>query len=149
MGRCQDDLSFVFFVFFHCEGKIRASNTGWITPILKETEALHNFTVESQIQFYAPLAFEPLVISNSEEVIHGLTQENLKVFVNSAEWTLGEPQEFAVKSTLALTTTRQRLAYPTTPFSILSYTSLQSLTHHYAYSMTPVSQVVSSEAGVS
>ncbi|KAH9973845.1 phosphatidylinositol-glycan biosynthesis class S protein-domain-containing protein [Lactifluus volemus] len=60
----------------------------WITPILKETEKLHNFTVESQIQFYAPLAFEPLVVSNGERVIHGLTQENLKVFVNSAEWTL-------------------------------------------------------------
>jgi len=60
----------------------------WISPILKQTSELHNFTIESKIQFYAPLAFEPLVTSNGEDVIHGLTQENLKVFVNSAEWTL-------------------------------------------------------------
>jgi GPI-anchor transamidase subunit S len=93
------------FVFFHCERKIRAPNTGWITPILKETEKLHNFTVESQIRFYAPLAFEPLVVSNGEEVIHGLTQENLKVFVNSAEWTLGEHQEPTVELALQLTVT--------------------------------------------
>jgi GPI-anchor transamidase subunit S len=45
--------------------------------------------VESQIQFYAPLAFEPHVLSNDQDVIYGLSQENLKVFVNSAEWTLG------------------------------------------------------------
>jgi len=45
--------------------------------------------VESQIQFYAPLAFEPRVLSNDQDVIYGLSQENLKVFVNSAEWTLG------------------------------------------------------------
>ena len=30
------------------------------------------------------------MLSNGEEVAHGLTQEHLKVFVNSAEWTLGE-----------------------------------------------------------
>ena len=45
--------------------------------------------MESQIQFYAPLAFEPRVLGNDKDVIYGLTQENLKVFVNSAEWTLG------------------------------------------------------------
>jgi GPI-anchor transamidase subunit S len=45
--------------------------------------------VESQIQFYAPLAFEPRSLSNGQDVIYGLSQENLKVFVNSAEWTLG------------------------------------------------------------
>ncbi|KAI0298712.1 phosphatidylinositol-glycan biosynthesis class S protein-domain-containing protein [Multifurca ochricompacta] len=60
----------------------------WIAPILEQTSELYNFTIESQIQFYAPLAFEPQVLSNGEEVIHGLTQENLKVFINSAEWTL-------------------------------------------------------------
>ena len=63
---------------------------GWISPVLKQTSELHNFTVESQIKFYAPLAFEPRVLSNDEDVIHGLSQENLKVFVNSAEWTLGK-----------------------------------------------------------
>jgi hypothetical protein len=92
-----------FFVFFHCERKSRALNAGWISPILKQTSELHNFTIESKIQFYAPLAFEPLVTSNGEEVTHGLTQENLKVFVNSAEWTLGEQQELAVDLALELT----------------------------------------------
>jgi len=60
----------------------------WIAPVIKQTSKLHNFTVESQIRFYAPLAFEPRVLSNGENIIHGLSQENLKVFVNSAEWTL-------------------------------------------------------------
>jgi len=60
----------------------------WITPVLKQMSELHNFTIESQIRFYAPLAFEPLILSNGEDVINGLTRENLKVFVNSAEWTL-------------------------------------------------------------
>ncbi|KAH9962892.1 phosphatidylinositol-glycan biosynthesis class S protein-domain-containing protein [Russula dissimulans] len=60
----------------------------WIAPVLKQMSELHNFTIESQIRFYAPLAFEPLVLSNGQDVLHGLTQENLKVFVNSAEWTL-------------------------------------------------------------
>ncbi|KAH9061068.1 phosphatidylinositol-glycan biosynthesis class S protein-domain-containing protein [Lactarius vividus] len=60
----------------------------WISPILEQTSELHNFTIESQIRFYAPLAFEPRVLSNGEDVVHGLTQEHLKVFVNSAEWTL-------------------------------------------------------------
>ncbi|KAH9003428.1 phosphatidylinositol-glycan biosynthesis class S protein-domain-containing protein [Lactarius hatsudake] len=60
----------------------------WIAPILEQTSELHNFTIESQIRFYAPLAFEPQILSNGEDVVHGLTQEHLKVFVNSAEWTL-------------------------------------------------------------
>ncbi|KAH9998588.1 phosphatidylinositol-glycan biosynthesis class S protein-domain-containing protein [Russula vinacea] len=60
----------------------------WISPVLKQTSELHNFTVESQIKFYAPLAFEPRVLSHGEDVTYGLSQDNLKVFVNSAEWTL-------------------------------------------------------------
>ncbi|KAH9171332.1 phosphatidylinositol-glycan biosynthesis class S protein-domain-containing protein [Lactarius sanguifluus] len=60
----------------------------WIAPILEETSELHNFTIESQIRFYAPLAFEPRTLSSGEDVVHGLTQDHLKVFVNSAEWTL-------------------------------------------------------------
>ncbi|KAI9458637.1 phosphatidylinositol-glycan biosynthesis class S protein-domain-containing protein [Lactarius psammicola] len=60
----------------------------WIAPILEQTSELHNFTIESQIRFHAPLAFEPRALSNGEDMIHGLTQEHLKVFVNSAEWTL-------------------------------------------------------------
>lgn len=64
-------------------------------PVLKQTSKLHNFTIESQIRFYAPLAFEPRTLSNGDDIIHGLTQESLKVFVNSAEWTLGKEFKMA------------------------------------------------------
>lgn len=56
-----------------------------IQPVLTRMSVLHNFTIESQVQFFAPLAFEPVSIENNE---FGLTQEQLTVFVNSAEWTL-------------------------------------------------------------
>ena len=53
--------------------------------MLQRLSLLHNFTIESQVQYYAPLAFEPIKL---EEESWGLTQEQLSVFVNSAEWTL-------------------------------------------------------------
>ncbi|GJE85189.1 GPI transamidase component PIG-S [Phanerochaete sordida] len=49
---------------------------------------LHNFTIESQVQYHAPLAFEPRAIHVADNDAHGLTPEDLTVFVNSAEWTL-------------------------------------------------------------
>ncbi|KAL0572815.1 GPI transamidase component [Marasmius crinis-equi] len=57
-----------------------------ITPLTSALSILHNFTIESQVQFYAPLAFEPQKIS--DDGTHGLTPEQLTVFINSAEWTL-------------------------------------------------------------
>ncbi|TFY82931.1 hypothetical protein EWM64_g1082 [Hericium alpestre] len=59
-----------------------------ITPALNQLNALHNFTVESQVHFHAPLAFEPYHSSTEEEGLYGVTQEDLTIFVNSAEWTL-------------------------------------------------------------
>ncbi|KAI0052134.1 hypothetical protein FA95DRAFT_1602095 [Auriscalpium vulgare] len=59
-----------------------------LSPILRQMGVLHNFTVESQVRFYAPLAFQPDLLMVGDETLHGLTQEDLKVFVNSAEWTL-------------------------------------------------------------
>ncbi|EDR08213.1 uncharacterized protein LACBIDRAFT_297633 [Laccaria bicolor S238N-H82] len=56
-----------------------------ITPILRSLSMFHNFTVESQVQYYAPLAFSPQLL---EDGSYGLTHENLTVFINSAEWTL-------------------------------------------------------------
>ncbi|KAL5499115.1 GPI17 [Sanghuangporus vaninii] len=56
-----------------------------ITPVLQRLSILHNFTIESQVQFFAPLAFEPVKL---EDGSFGLTEEQLSVFVNSAEWTL-------------------------------------------------------------
>jgi phosphatidylinositol glycan class S len=49
---------------------------------------LHNFTVESQVQYHAPLAFEPKRLTLGDTEASGLSQEDLTVFINSAEWTL-------------------------------------------------------------
>ena len=57
-----------------------------IQPILQRLSTLHNFTIESQVQFHAPLAFTPV----QTEHAFGITPEDLTVFVNSAEWTLCE-----------------------------------------------------------
>ncbi|TFK49083.1 hypothetical protein OE88DRAFT_1663454 [Heliocybe sulcata] len=59
-----------------------------ILPVLKRLETLHNFTVESQVQYHAPLAFTPTTVSVDGTDVYGLTPEDLTVFVNSAEWTL-------------------------------------------------------------
>lgn len=58
--------------------------SGHVSPILTQLSVLHNFTIESQVQFHAPLAFKPRVFDNA----YGITPEDLTVFVNSAEWTL-------------------------------------------------------------
>lgn len=55
-----------------------------IMPILRYLEPLHNFTIESQVQFHAPLAFSPRTLENG----YAVSPEDLTVFVNSAEWTL-------------------------------------------------------------
>ncbi len=56
----------------------------YISPILKYLGHLHNFTIESQVQFHAPLAFSP----HQLEDVHAVSPDDLSVFVNSAEWTL-------------------------------------------------------------
>ncbi|TCD70687.1 GPI transamidase component [Steccherinum ochraceum] len=60
----------------------------YLRPTLDRFGILHNFTVESQVQYHAPLAFKPVTAEEGGGTIHGLTQEDLTVFVNSAEWTL-------------------------------------------------------------
>jgi len=61
---------------------------GYLIPTLQSLQLLHNFTIESQVQFHAPLAFDPTHITHSDDSAHGLTHEDLTVFVNSAEWSL-------------------------------------------------------------
>jgi hypothetical protein len=61
---------------------------GYLTPTLQSLQLLHNFTIESQVQFHAPLAFDPTHITHSNDSARGLTHEDLTVFVNSAEWSL-------------------------------------------------------------
>ncbi|KAH0580841.1 hypothetical protein H2248_011999 [Termitomyces sp. 'cryptogamus'] len=55
-----------------------------IQPVLTQLKGLHNFTIESQVQFHAPLAFTPRTL----ETGFGIEPEDLTVFVNSADWTL-------------------------------------------------------------
>ncbi|KAJ1310857.1 hypothetical protein OPQ81_009375 [Rhizoctonia solani] len=56
----------------------------YLQPTLNELNVLHNFTIESQVQFYAPLTTEPVAAKDG----YALDQEQLTIFVNSAEWTL-------------------------------------------------------------
>jgi len=60
----------------------------FVFPLLSRLSVLHNFTIESQVQYYAPLAFEPKRFPLGDSEVLGLTQEDLTVFINSAEWTL-------------------------------------------------------------
>ncbi|KAF7325859.1 GPI transamidase component PIG-S [Mycena kentingensis (nom. inval.)] len=55
-----------------------------LSSLFEALSVLHNFTIESQVQFHAPLAFTPQPLADGV----GLTPEDLTVFVNSAEWTL-------------------------------------------------------------
>ncbi|KAF9530240.1 phosphatidylinositol-glycan biosynthesis class S protein-domain-containing protein [Crepidotus variabilis] len=64
--------------------KVQEGLRAHIKPILKRLHALHNFTIESQVQFHAPLAFSPRQI----EEVYAISPEDLTVFINSAEWTL-------------------------------------------------------------
>ncbi|TFK73499.1 hypothetical protein BDN72DRAFT_834629 [Pluteus cervinus] len=56
-----------------------------LLPTLNALSQLHNFTVESQVQYHGRLAFNPVQV---DEQSYALTSEQLTVFVNSAEWTL-------------------------------------------------------------
>ncbi|KAI0792312.1 phosphatidylinositol-glycan biosynthesis class S protein-domain-containing protein [Abortiporus biennis] len=60
----------------------------YFEPVMDALSVLHNFTVESQVQMHAPLAFTPSTFDFENQTIHCLTQEDLTVFVNSAEWAL-------------------------------------------------------------
>lgn len=60
-----------------------------IKPTLELLSPLHNFTIESQVQYYAPLAFEPPRYGGvGYSPYYGLGEDELKIFVNSAEWSL-------------------------------------------------------------
>ncbi|KAG2117296.1 phosphatidylinositol-glycan biosynthesis class S protein-domain-containing protein [Suillus discolor] len=67
---------------------VQAALAEFIYPLISQLSILHNFTVESQVQYHAPLAFEPRRVTLGDTEVSGLTQEDLTVFINSAEWTL-------------------------------------------------------------
>lgn len=93
---------------------------GYLSPTLRKLNVLHNFTIESQVQFHAPLAFEPHPIpgpdATPQEFVIGA--DNLKVFVNSAEWTLGKRLGRCLPTSSGLTSfLSQRPALQMTLFS--------------------------------
>ncbi|KAJ3484833.1 hypothetical protein NLI96_g5363 [Meripilus lineatus] len=67
---------------------IQSSIHRYLKPTLEKLSVLHNFTIESQVQLHAPLAFDPTIVTHNNSQSFGLTPEDLTVFVNSAEWTL-------------------------------------------------------------
>jgi GPI-anchor transamidase subunit S len=58
----------------------------YLYPLLQTLGVVANLTVDSQVQFYAGLTFEP-ERPNDEEYVVPL--DKLPGFVNSAEWNLG------------------------------------------------------------
>ncbi|GAA6027393.1 hypothetical protein JCM8097_007824 [Rhodosporidiobolus ruineniae] len=57
-----------------------------IRPFLSSLSPLHNFTVETQVQYFAPLAIE---LHEEEEKAGAYVEEDdLRAFVNNAEWNL-------------------------------------------------------------
>lgn len=58
-------------------------------PTLRQLGELHNFTIESQVQYHGPLAFEPpRAIRTDGSKYYKLGSDELKMFVNSADWSL-------------------------------------------------------------
>ena len=62
----------------------------YLEPTLNQLRLLHEFEIESQVQFYAPLAFRPEHVTEgpSDSWHYTLNREDITIFVNSAEWTL-------------------------------------------------------------
>lgn len=57
---------------------------------MNELSVLHNFTIESHVQYHAPLTYEPPSVSSpGNQTEYELGPDELKTFVNSAEWTVG------------------------------------------------------------
>ncbi|KPV75322.1 uncharacterized protein RHOBADRAFT_14433, partial [Rhodotorula graminis WP1] len=58
-----------------------------IRPLLSSLAPLHNFTVETQVQYFAPLAV-PVHREQGREGAH-VEEHDLRAFVNNAAWNLG------------------------------------------------------------
>ncbi|GAA6024414.1 hypothetical protein JCM8202_004705 [Rhodotorula sphaerocarpa] len=57
-----------------------------IGPLLESLAPLHNFTIETQVQYFAPLAVE--LHHKDDEAGAYVDEADLKAFVNNAEWNL-------------------------------------------------------------
>jgi GPI-anchor transamidase subunit S len=63
------------------------SDPVYLEPLIETLGVVANLTVDSQVQFYAGLTFEPELQEETNEFIVPL--DKLPGFVNSAEWNLG------------------------------------------------------------
>jgi phosphatidylinositol glycan class S len=64
-----------------------------VDPLLASLDALSNFVVESQVQHYAELTFEPIFDEQSKE--HILLPSDLSNVINAAEWPLATAENDA------------------------------------------------------
>jgi hypothetical protein len=88
-------------------------HAGYISPVLKRVATLHNFTIESQVRYYGPLAFDPIPINMNNNTVYGLSEEDLTVFVNSEEWTLcSYTQSFVNPAALSTPSSFKRVKRP-------------------------------------
>lgn len=62
-------------------------NIVYLDPLIQTLGVVANLTVDSQVQFYAGLTFEPEKQQDTDDYIVPL--DKLPGFVNSAEWNLG------------------------------------------------------------
>lgn len=63
-----------------------ALNVAYMSPFLRSMSTISKFNIESQVQHYASLTFEPKVDPTKNE--HYLTPDSLSNFINAAEWSL-------------------------------------------------------------
>lgn len=123
---------------FDAPRRVNSVILDYLKSSLGRLSILHNFTIESQVQFHAPLAFQPRAITVQGYEAHGLTPEDLTVFVNSAEWTLCESAQRIARVEKILTAL-QHLVCRTTLFYI----------SFYSYHRHPTVRCISSTVKVS
>ncbi|KNZ51356.1 uncharacterized protein VP01_3989g1 [Puccinia sorghi] len=61
----------------------------YLEEVLASLAPLHNITCQTQILQHSPLAFEPTVLSTGDAPTYVVEQEELKAFINDADWNLG------------------------------------------------------------
>ncbi|WAQ81998.1 hypothetical protein PtA15_2A311 [Puccinia triticina] len=60
----------------------------YLEDLLANLAPLHNLTCQTQILQNSPLAFEPTLLSNGQDSTYVVEQEELKAFINDADWNL-------------------------------------------------------------
>ncbi|KAF9336239.1 hypothetical protein BG006_009297 [Podila minutissima] len=66
--------------------KVQEAISAYMTPFLRSMSTISKFSIESQVQHYASLTFEPKLDLVKNE--HYLTPDSLSNFINAAEWSL-------------------------------------------------------------